>query len=521
MPHAPNTSAAAAALALLVVVASSPGCAGSGPAGATDGPIPPPPPPVVIGAASQQPASGPPPCPPSSWRDDSSGDCLSLDCGAIEGHTWRRRFSAEGPGAEARRILVAPDGTIVVAASLSGKLLLRTRPPSKPSDVVPGQGLSDVLVAKLDPTGQALWGRSYGGSGQHYASDLAIDREGNLLVTGELNSPMSYGGPTLHHAGETDIHFAKLDAAGRHLWSKSFGNPKTNYAPRVATLSTGRIVLTGFFYGALDVGGGPIPSNDGNTFVAVYEPDGRLVWSLGVGGSGPWVQAVVVDHEDHIILYGDFARPLQLQPTPQLRPVGLRDIFLAKLDDGGRALWSKRFGKVPTASQYPQGLAIDREGAILISGRFEGAVGFGGIPLKTAPRRPRLFVAKLGPDGSHRWSKTVGTAEQYGEARLLVATDGLGRAYLAGFGAQTVDFGGGRLTAIPPMGAGYSGPAPMARRRSYVALLGPDGAHLSSMLYGSPGDELQALAVDGCNHGLVAGANEWSAPNHLFVGRLP
>lgn len=176
---------------------------------------------------------------------------------------------------------------------------------------------------------------------------------------------------------------------------------------------------------------------------------------------------------------------------------------------------------MPSASQYPQGLAIDREGNVLISGRFEGAVGFGGIPLKTAPTQPRLFVAKVGPDGSHRWSKAVGTAAQYGEPRLLVATDGLGRAHLAGFGAQTVDFGGGRLTATPPMGPGYQAPAPIARRRAYVALLGPDGTHLSSMLYGSPGDAIQALAVDGCNHSLVAGANEWSAPGHLFVGRLP
>ncbi len=59
------------------------------------------------------------------------------------------------------------------------------------------------------------------------------------------------------------------------------------------------------------------------------------------------------------------------------------------------------------------------------------------------------------------------------------------------------------------------------RRRAYVALLGPDGSHLSSMLYGQPGDDLQALTVDPCNHSLVAGANKWSAPNHLFVGRLP
>jgi len=462
-----------------------------------------------------------PPCPPGHRRDPTSGGCHAVDCAATAGTSWRRRFALDSASTEVKRLVVAPNGTIVLAASLSGDILLRTRPPGKPSDLVESGGSSSVLLAKLDPAGHALWGRSFGGRGGQYASDAAVDPGGSILVTGELGGTMSYGGPKLKEVGESDIHFAKLDAIGQHQWSKSFGNPRPNYRPRVATLSTGRVVLTGFFYGALDVGGGPIASNDGNSFVALYEPDGRLVWSLGVGGSGPSIDALAVTPDDHIVIFGSFARPLQLPPTPELRPVGLRDLYLAKLDAHGRAKWSKRFGKVPTASQHPQGLAVDREGNIIISGRFEGAVGFGGIPLKAPPNQGRLFVAKLGPDGSHRFSKMVGSDAQYGNAGLWMAADGRNRVHLGGSGAITVDFGGPKLVASPGWTPDPRDFVPIAKRRSYVALLGADGSHVSSMLYGNPGDVIHAVAADDCHHTLVAGVNDWVGPNNLFVGRLP
>ncbi|RLB59668.1 MAG: hypothetical protein DRI90_15110, partial [Deltaproteobacteria bacterium] len=360
----PTTISRSALRALALLVSGSLlGCGGSGP---PDGPNDQLPPPVTLtGSAAgsgQQPSGAPsrrPPCPAGTRRDLATQSCTSTDCAATDQHSWRRRFNANGSGTEADRIVLAPDHTIIMVGDLSDDLFLRTRPLAKPDHVLRNNGLSDLFVTKLDPAGQLLWSRHFGGRDQQYGADVAVDGAGHIIVTGELHGTMTFGGPTLASAGESDLYFAKLDADGRHLWSKSFGNPKTQYRPRVATLSDGRIVLTGFFYGPLDVGGGAMASNDGNSFVALYQPDGRLLWSMGLGSGGPMVQALAVDSDDHIVIFGDFARPIELAPMPPLQPVGMRDLFLAKLDSQGRARWRKRFGKVPTANQHAHSLAID------------------------------------------------------------------------------------------------------------------------------------------------------------------
>ncbi len=408
-----------------------------------------------------------------------------------------------------------------MVGGFSGELILRTRPPAKPTDVVSGNGRTDVYLTKLDPAGHVRWRKHFGDRDEQLGSSVAVDGAGNIILAGEFKSTISFGGPTLRSVGEYDFYFAKLDARGKHLWSKSFGNPRSQYHPSVATLSNGQIVLAGFFYGAVDVGGGRIDSDDGNSFIALYEPGGRLLWSKGIGQKGPSIMALAVDGDDHIVVLGDMARPLKFPPGPLLRPVGLRDIFLAKLDTQGRALWSKRFGKMRMASQHPQGLAIDRDGAIVISGRYEGAIDFGGMPLKIGLNRAQLFVAKLGPDGSHQWSKAVGVGDPHGNARLLVTTGAQGRVHLGGSLMTDIDFGGDKLSLVVRMiDQSHANPA-TAPSSAFIATLGPDGEHLSSTLYGDAGDEVRSMTTDGCGHALLAGVNDWHSPNTLFLGRLP
>jgi outer membrane protein assembly factor BamB len=514
----PMTALRALRAAALVLGVSLWSCGGPGPATGPTHHSPSPPTPVAAELGALRPSA---PCPAASRRDPLTLRCQALDCAATETHSWRRRFSLDGLSTTADRLAIGPDGSIIMVGGFSGELTLRTRPPAKPSDVIHSNGQADVYVTKLDPAGHFLWRKHFGDREAQYGSGVAVDRAGNIIVTGEFHGTMSFGGPTLESIGESDFFIAKLDATGKHLWSKSFGNPRTQYHARVATLSNGRIVLTGFFYGLVDVGGGPIDSDDGNSFIALYEPDGRHLWSYGVGKKGPMIASLAIDGQDNIVVFGDIARPLQLPPGPVLRPVGLRDLFLAKLDPQGRALWSKHFGKMPMTSHYPQGLAIDGDGAIAISGRYEGAIGFGGIPLKIGPKRSQLFVAKLGPDGSHQWSKAVGVGDPHSNARLLVAFGAQRRVYLGGSFMKDVDFGGGLLSPFTGGDDPRRRDMTTAPSSAFVATLGPRGEHLSSTLYGDTGDDVHSVTTDGCGHALVAGFNDWHNPNTLFLGRLP
>jgi hypothetical protein len=80
----------------------------------------------------------------------------------------------------------------------------------------------------------------------------------------------------------------------------------------------------------------------------------------------------------------------------------LQDVFVAKLDPTGAVLWSKSFGNVEI--QAANGLAVDGNGDVIITGYFRGTINFGGTNLTTSSSRGSFRFATVSLDRS---SKTV------------------------------------------------------------------------------------------------------------------
>ncbi|UAY52600.1 T9SS type A sorting domain-containing protein [Ferruginibacter albus] len=67
------------------------------------------------------------------------------------------------------------------------------------------------------------WAKSYGGSGNDSTVDIKI-KNGYLYITGNFTSPtINWDGTTLTNNGGTDIFIAKMDTSGNTIWVKSFG----------------------------------------------------------------------------------------------------------------------------------------------------------------------------------------------------------------------------------------------------------------------------------------------------------
>jgi hypothetical protein len=91
-----------------------------------------------------------------------------------------------------------------------------------------------------------------------------------------------------------------------------------------------------------------------------------------------------------------------------------------------------------------KGLALDKSGAVVVAGSFGGSVDVGGGPLVGGGND--LFTAKLSPSGTHLWSKVAGDATiQNG---LAIATDAMGRVFVAGELQGTMDLGVGPTTSM-------------------------------------------------------------------------
>jgi hypothetical protein len=350
-------------------------------------------------------------------------------------HLWSKRFG-DVNSQDAYGIATDGLGNVVVTGYFMGTVDFG-------GGVLTSTGGDDVFVAKFDAAGTHLWSKRFGDAGTQWARSITTDGSGNVIVTGEFGGTVDFGGGGLTSAGSLDIFVVKFDAAGAHLWSKRFGDANDQSAYAITADGSGNVVVTGFFWGTVDFGGGVLTGAGGrDIFVAQFDAAGVHLWSKRFGdASDQYAFGITADGSGNIIVTGDFYGTMDFGGGG-LTSAGGRDIFVAQFDAGGTHLWSKRFGDA--SHQYAFGITADGSGNVIVTGQFLGALDFGGGAL-TCAGVDDIYVARFDATGNHLWSKRFGDAS-YQYARSIT-TDGSGNVIVTGYFYGAVDFGGGLLTS--------------------------------------------------------------------------
>jgi hypothetical protein len=309
--------------------------------------------------------------------------------------------------------------------------------------VLTSAGNTDIYVAKFDASGNHLWSQRFGDESDETCTNVAVDGAGNVLLTGYIDGIVDFGGGALTCEGSGDVFVAKFDPSGSHLWSQRFGDTNQQVGLGVAVDGSGDVLVTGDFVGTVDFGGGMLMSDGSpDIFVAKFDASGNHLWSRRFGDTD--VQegmSVAVDGAGNVCVTGYFYGAVDFGGGV-LTSAGSSDIYVAKFDASGNHLWSQGFGDSDV--QVGLGVVTDGAGSVCVTGYFDGAVDFGGGAL-TSEGRGDVFVAELDPSGSHLWSRRFGDAE-YQQVGYSVAVDGTTGVVLTGDFLGTVDFGGGGLT---------------------------------------------------------------------------
>ena len=302
-------------------------------------------------------------------------------------------------------------------------------------------GGSDVFLAKFDTEGGPLWSSHFSNFATNVATSIATDGANNVVISTTSNGVLVFGGDGLNAIDGFDVFVAKLDADGEHVWSQRFGGPDDQYGQALAVTAAGDVTVSASFLGSMDFGGGTLMSAGGQDLaLARLNADGDHVWSQRFGSAGDQtVRDGALDPAGHLVTAGSFAGALSFGADP-LVSSGETDVFLAMLDGEGSQVWSKRFGD--PAPQAAGSVAVDGAGNILVAGHFSSQVDFGGGKLVSAGGDD-VFLVKLAADGSHVWSKSFGDLGEQREPR--VAVDGAGNVVILGSFPGSVDFGGGPL----------------------------------------------------------------------------
>jgi len=332
--------------------------------------------------------------------------------------------------------------------------------------------------------GALLWAKRFGGSGAEHGQAIASDGANNVLVTGYFYGAVDFGGGLLGSAGQSDAFVVKLSADGSHVWSRQFGGSGSEVGTGVAVDGAGNVIVTGRLGGTVDFGGGPLTSGQNGLYIVKLDANGSHVWSKGFGDIVIG-NSVAVDGAGNVVVAGHFHGTVDFGGG-LLTSGGDQDIFVAKFDATGAHVWSRRAGD--SAGQYATSVAVDDVGNVIVTGRFSGTIDFGGAPFAGGDD---IFVVKLDSAGNHVWSKGFGDANtQNGNG---VAVDPNGNVIIAGEFSGTADFGGGPLVS-----AGGTD--------IFVSKLDASGGHLWSERFGDANDQTAAgVATDPGGNVLVTG----------------
>ena len=378
----------------------------------------------------------------------------------VSGGPWVKGFGGTG---DDRGEAVATDGTgnRVIAGSFQGSVNFG-------GGALVSAGGADAFVAKYSATGAYVWARRFGGASDDIAYGVAVDGSGNVVVVGQFQGMVDFGGGTRTSAGDRDIFVAKYAAgSGAYMWAETYGSTGLDLPYGVAVDGAGDVLVTGIFQGTVNFGGttlSPASSatnldalvlklngSTGATIVAKTFPTGGSAIGYGIAAD-PRANCDGAGGTNCIVVVGGNGGHTDFGNGVFVSYGGAYDVFVVKLMASGRYLWSRTFGG--SGADVANTVAVDSNGDIALTGYF-ASVGGMDAGCGTLPNNgmASAFVAKLsGANLSCLWSHSMGgISNGFGVALDSRANcDGIGGhncVVASGDFQGSVNFGAGTVTA--------------------------------------------------------------------------
>ena len=307
---------------------------------------------------------------PASLTSNGAYDVFVAAYDSDGSHIWSRGFGSTG-GDDGRGVIFDADGNVLVTGYVAGSTDFG-------GGNLTVSGAADAFLAKYGPTGAHLWSDTHGGTGAEIGNAVAADGDGNVLLAGQFNGIGNFGGANLVSAGNEDCFLAKYDANGAHQWSYRFGNVNHCIGWAVAADGAGNVVFTGQMTGNVDFGGGLLMGLLGtNVFLVKLDPAGAHLWSQTFGASqtSDVGRGLAVDAANYVCLTGHFDGTIDFGGGA-VTTGGSRDVFIARFDPSGVHQWSDGFGT--TMYQEGRAIAVDGSGNVVVTGIFANSIDFGG-----------------------------------------------------------------------------------------------------------------------------------------------
>ena len=444
-------------------------------------------------------------------------------------------------------IAVDDDGKVYVIGHTYGAAI-----PTLPGAYDVGHnGAEDVFVSKLDPSligsAQLRYSTYIGGTADDLGNDIAVDKEGNLYLTGDTwhgqngNFPATDGAYDTAQNGRYDVFVTKLDpsanGADQLVYSTFLGGAGFDQGRSIAIDESGNIYVTG----AAGSHNAAFPTTQGgydtafnggpDAFVAKLDPSAigsaQLVYCTLLGGKGDdRGNSIAVDRSGRVYITGHTVDDsIDFPTTPgafNSQYNGGQDAFVAILDPSARSqdqlLYSTFIGAGINlfGTDIGYGIALDDSGFVYVAGQ----TGDADVDFPTTPGAfttehnggQDAFVVKLDPrrtgSAQLRYATLIGGSAY--DAAIGIAVRGDGIVYITGHtGDGDKDF--------PTTRGAYQ---PLHRRNeddAFIAKLNPSASgsaqlEYSSLIGGAGYDRANSIALDARGDVYITGY-VWKSPD--------
>ncbi len=369
---------------------------------------------------------------------------------------WAKRIGGTGPITsdqhEGNSITVDNAGNIYTTGYFSNTVDFD---PGPGTSYLTSAGNNDIFASKLDASGNFVWAKRIGGSGNDVSYSVAVDAAGNVYTTGLFSSAADFdpgaGTFNLFSTGGSDIFVSKLDSSGNFIWAKQIGSLDNDISYSIAVDASGNIYTTGIFHASADFNPNSgtfnlSPVGNYDIFVSKLDASGNFVWAKQMGGTGNDIgNSVAIDTAGNVYTTGFFSDSADFDPsagTFNLQSGFYPGIFVSKLDSAGNFLWAKKMGGA--GNNEGASIAVDKSGNAYITGYFQGSADFdpGSATFNlSSSGNENIFVSKLDGSGNFVWAKQMGgNGSDRGKS---ITISGSGNVYITGYFGATADFGPG------------------------------------------------------------------------------
>ncbi len=223
------------------------------------------------------------------------------------------------------------------------------------SDHIGSTENKDLIVVKLNAIGEAEWSKSYG-----YYGD---DRGYKIIQTADSNYVVA--GYTDFWGDDTNYWLIKIDPEGNLLWEKDYGGSEDDFAYAVAEINPDRIVVVGeakSYDGDITEAHG---SND--AWIIMMNATGDLIWENALGGSSNETGSELLIHADgSITVAGKTGSDNNGDVYGHQGLPGHSDYWLINLDTSGVIRWQKCLGG--TETDFANAALLGSDSSILLTG---------------------------------------------------------------------------------------------------------------------------------------------------------